>query len=94
LFAAAAFGVVMAASGASGQPPDSQPNTPEREQACWDARMRCIMGCFNSSNTPEVRAACEINCNAQLPPDCVVEARQPPRVARIPAPQGAVQRRP
>jgi hypothetical protein len=95
LFAAAAFGIVMAAaSAASGEAPASQLTTPEREQYCWDVRLRCIMGCFNSSNNPETRAACEINCNAQIPPDCVQETRRPLRAARIPAPQATLQARP
>lgn len=96
LFAAAVFAVVMAASSASGQQvPDPEPNTPERNQYCWDVRVRCVMDCFNNSNTPEDRAACEGRCNAQIPPDCVQTqtVRQPLGAARLSTSQRPVLRR-
>lgn len=95
LFAAAAFGLVMAVSTASGQPPADPPTTPERGAECWIARFECIRSCFNNSNTPEDRAACEGRCNAILGPDCVQPARQPLGAARVTAaPQRTVSRRP
>ena len=93
LFAAAAFGLLMTLSTASGQPPADPPTTPERGAECWIARFECIRSCFNNSNTPEDRAACEGRCNAILGPDCVQPARQPLDAARITTPQRNMQRR-
>ena len=94
LLAAAAFGLVMAAaSAANGERPDN-PSGPESEHACWLARTQCIASCFNDSNTPEVRAACETRCNAILRPECRQELRQTLGPARVTTPLRTAQRRP